>query len=1055
MSSRTIASLSRIVLDNLTQAAANAAAPAVAAPEADPALDLDIARDRGTWLDRLGDDDAFAGRAGEAPGDSDGGSGGSGGLPDKDENGSGTGTAVVAASGNQGIDGLLSGVRWASSITYSFPDSSADYQAGHPELPFTGTQLSAAQQLAAHFALNDSTYTQPAAAIGFSVEGFTGLSITWTSNEPAGTIRLINSNKPGTAYAYYPNAGVSGGDAFFGPSGSSPVMGNYHWHTILHEIGHSLGLKHGQESTVYGALPSNLDSMEYSVMTYRSYVGDPLVGGYSNETYGYAQTYMMYDIAALQYMYGADFTTNSGNTVYSWTPGSGNTLINGNAAITPGANRIFMTIWDGGGIDTYDASAYTTGVSINLAPGSYSLLSTGQRAYLGDGNYARGNVFNALQYGGDARSLIENATGGSGNDTLYGNNANNVLTGNAGNDYLWTGIGNDTLYGGDGNDTLYGAEGNDYNLGGAGNDYIWAYTGADTAYGGDGNDTIYGGDDNDWLVGDADNDYVSGDAGNDVVFGGTGVDTLYGGVGNDSLYAGEGNTIDAINDGGDGVDLLYYGYFGLNGYTFDHEANEIRNGTTVLGTMAGIEILYGGYGNDIIISDGGGHTYYGLGGNDTLVAGIGAETMYGGTGIDTLDLRLWDGAYVLNMATGSSNYGGELYLEFEAVLLGNGNDNVSGTVGADTINGGGGNDTMAGLGGDDVYYVDSANDVVVEAAAAGTDWIYSSVNLKLGANVENLILISGARNGTGNGLANLIQGNAQDNKLNGGAGADTLRGFAGNDTYIIDALDTVLENPGGGIDTVRANFNYTLGANLENLILTGSANRDGTGNNLANTITGNSGNNVLDGDTGADTLDGGNGNDSLIGGNGNDRLFGGNGADTLNGGNGTDQLTGGAGNDRLTGGAGADTLLGEAGNDTLLGAAGNDQLDGGGGNDQLDGGGGRDTLLGGGGNDTLLGGADNDRLDGGNGSDRLTGGGGADSFVFRAGSDRVTDFADNVDTLLLDDALWGGGMTVNQVLNTYASVVAGDVIFNFGGGNILTVENITDKGLLANDIAFV
>ena len=165
-------------------------------------------------------------------------------------------------------------------------------------------------------------------------------------------------------------------------------------------------------------------------MTYRSYLGGPITG-YTNEQWGYPQTFMMSDIAALQTMYGADYTYHSGNTVYSWTPGSGITYVDGVAWLTPGGNRIFMTIWDGGGIDTYDFSAYTTGVTIDLGPGDYSIGSPAQLAYLGGGNYAHGNVYNAYLFQGDARSYIENAIGGSGNDFIYGNDIANDLKGAA------------------------------------------------------------------------------------------------------------------------------------------------------------------------------------------------------------------------------------------------------------------------------------------------------------------------------------------------------------------------------------------------------------------------------------------------------------------------------------------------------------------------------------------------------------------------------------------------------------------------------------------------
>src|SRR5688500_5779923 len=129
---------------------------------------------------------------------------------------------------------------------------------------------------AAHFALNDG------AGGGFSVEGFTNLNIdSIGGGSGAGTIRMANSNDAATAYAFLPNSSPRGGDAWFGPSGAAPTAGNYDWATILHELGHSLGLSHGhQEDTTPGGagVEADFDSLEYTVMTYHTFIGDDLNG---------------------------------------------------------------------------------------------------------------------------------------------------------------------------------------------------------------------------------------------------------------------------------------------------------------------------------------------------------------------------------------------------------------------------------------------------------------------------------------------------------------------------------------------------------------------------------------------------------------------------------------------------------------------------------------------------------------------------------------------------------------------------------------------------------
>jgi len=438
-----------------------------------------------------------------------------------------------------------------------------------------------------------------------------------------------------------------------------------------------------------------------------------------------------------------------------------------------------------------------------------------------------------------------------------------------------------------------------------------------------------------------------------------------------------------------------------------------------------------------------------------------------------------------------------------------GNDRLSGFGGNDTLDGGAGVDSLIGGAGDDLYVVDRAADVLTENANEGTDTIRSSVSLTLPANFENLELTgTSAINATGNAVANILIGNAAANQINGAAGADTMRGGAGNDTYIVDnSGDVVSEVLNSGTDVVQASVSYILSANVENLTLIGTAPMDGTGNDLANSITGNSAANRISAGAGNDTLDGGQGDDSLTGGDGGDRLIGGLGKNTLDGGAGNDTyivensgdvvsevlnsgtdavqssvshilsadvenltLTGtapidGTGNalsNAITGNSAANRISAGAGNDTLDGGAGVDSLIGGAGIDSLTGGAGNDTLAGSffganggrGERDTLVGGAGNDIFQLGWASGRFYDDGNAAN-AGRTDYVLITDFTVGQDRLQLDGAaanyyLGVSGVTGVTGTGLYAEQGATDeliAIIRSANSTALNATNTVNTGL--------
>ena len=485
------------------------------------------------------------------------------------------------SSGNSYVDAILGSLKWVPShLSYSFPVTATSYGASYGDGEtakgfgaFNGSQQSIARSALDLFSAVSN--------LTFQEVGGTGAA--------AADLRFAQSDLPSTAWAYFPTTDATGGDVWVNNSSrnyASPAKGNYAYLTIVHEIGHALGLEHSHE----GNMPLSRDSMEYTVMSYRSYVGASIYSGYANETWGYAQSLMTYDIAAIQHMYGANFATNSGNTTYSWSPTTGEMSIDGARQGAPGGNRILQTVWDGGGNDTYSFAGYTTELTIDLQPGAWTTTSQEQLAklYWDGSELATGNIANALLYQGNPLSLIENASGGSGSDVITGNVAANTLRGNGGSDKLYGLSGNDILIGGSGKDLLNGGGGKDAAsyavakaavtadlqspssnrgeaagdtyvsieglVGSAHSDNLRGNGAANTIEGEGGNDTLYGRGGNDALHGGAGRDKLYGQGGKDLLIGGSGADTFVFQASSDSRRS----TVDTIQDfvrGSDHIDL--------------------------------------------------------------------------------------------------------------------------------------------------------------------------------------------------------------------------------------------------------------------------------------------------------------------------------------------------------------------------------------------------------------------------------------------------------------------------------------------------------------------
>ena len=503
--------------------------------------------------------------------------------------------------------------------------------------------------------------------------------------------------------------------------------------------------------------------------------------------------------------------------------------ISGIDRLSGGNSRFIMTVAEATQFDLLELGTLQLSTAGNLTVGSaikvYDFVLSG----LGNGLDLSASIYGARVIGGAGNDTI---TGSLYIDDLAGGGGDDIINGGGGGDTLSGGAGADWLNGGNGDDTLNVAIGE-------------AVTAGDRFTGGSGDDRLFVAFDpyasvlTDLSLATIDSDIESLQGGRVRLTIGQ-IDNLAS-ISLNQLHIANGGSLDLTGQSISGY-YLYLSDAGNNVTLGTTSFYEVQGGTgsdSIIGTALSDRLL-GGAGNDILTGGGGGDFIIGQAGADTMIGGSGDDwydvddagdvvVELAGEGIDFIYSAI---GYVLPANVENLSLYGEASVNVTGNDLAN---RLGGNSGNNILDGQAGADVMAGGNGNDTYYVDNIGDVVDENGQTGIDTVYSSVDFTLSVFTENLTLTgTAALNGTGGAFDNLIIGNSASNIIDGAGGADTMQGGGGDDLYFVDdGNDRVIEAAGGGFDQVITAFDFTIGANVEELTLVGTYDSAGNGNEPA------------------------------------------------------------------------------------------------------------------------------------------------------------------------------------------------------------------------------